>query len=147
MGKKTPNTCSNKLDYLPEQSASDDTTNAATRTGHPSGLEASAQCATGCTAEDASAATPFSACIAGQNAISEGHRFSTTGAPAPPWLPTPKMASPAFTITGINLSPSSNNQDVWANMAYLPLTAKSLVAANFHLLNALGRKQPLVHFH
>jgi hypothetical protein len=32
-------------------------------------------------------------------------------------------------------------------MAYLPLTAKPLAAANFHLLNALGRKQPVLHFH
>jgi hypothetical protein len=57
------------------------------------------------------------------------------------------MASPAFTITGINLSPSLNNKHVWTNMAYLPLTAKSLAVANFHLLSALGRKQPALHFH
>jgi hypothetical protein len=57
------------------------------------------------------------------------------------------MASPAFTITGINLRPSSNNKRVSTDMAYLPATANPLIVANFHPLNALGREQPALHCH
>jgi hypothetical protein len=77
--------------------------------------------------------------LAGQNASSDEHRFSATGAPDPPWLPIPQIASPAFTIIGTNLTPNSNN--VWTDMAYLPATA------NFHPLGVLGCQQLALDFH
>jgi hypothetical protein len=43
--------------------------------------------------------------------------------------------------------PSSNNKRVSTDMAFLPLTANSLAAANFHLRNTLGGKQPALNLH
>jgi hypothetical protein len=117
--------------------------NTTTRTGQAIRLELSTQCAAICSVEHISASTPFTACVAGPKAISDGHKITTTGAPEPSW-PAPIMATPAFTSTGINLSPNSNNKRVSTDMAFLP---NSLAVANFHLRNALGRKQPVLHFH
>jgi hypothetical protein len=152
MGMKTPNTCRSTAEckhetknaiahpetWLADQSASDDTPNTTTRVGHPIKLALSAQCTAVCSAQHIIPSIPFTACVTGQKAISGGHRFSTTGAP---WPPMAQMAKLAFTITGINLGPSSNSKRVSTDMAYLPLTV------NFHVLNALGRKQRALHFH
>ena len=151
----TPNTCCNTTECkheskqltaqlqisLAEQFTNDDATNTTTRTSHAIQFELPMQYAAVCNAERRIVSTPFPTYVAGQIAISEGHAFSATGPPEPPRPPMPPMAKPAFTITGINLRPNSNNCPVCANIAYLP------PIPNFHPLNALGLKQPALHFH
>lgn len=169
MGMITANTCCNTAErkhetrnasaqlqiWLAERSASEaapldpssETTSPTTGTGQPINFVPSTPCSAICSIEHISASTSFSACDAGQNAISDEHRFRATGAAEPPWAAIPKMAIPAFTIRGIDLTPSSNNKRVWTNMAYLRAAAESVIAANFHLLSALGRQQPALDFH
>ena len=97
-------------------------------------------------AKERSVRAPLTTWVTGHKAIRAGERFRA-GARKAGWLAMPRIAKPAFTISGIHFRPRPQKRSVWSDMVNPQQVQPDAPTKMIQRAGALGREQLEQHFH
>jgi len=98
-------------------------------------------------AKERSVRAPLTTWVTGHKAIRAGERFMGAGARKARWLAMPRIAKPAFTISGISFRPRPQKRSILSDMVDPPTSSGRCAAKMIQRAGALGREQLEQHFH